>query len=565
MRVVSLAKLSSRTLIIVSIKWLLAFGVTLAVLWSLGVALDWTATPESWRATQTLFILALLIALVERKGWDWLSNRLRLPTILLHLLLIGLLTVALIAFIPPDNQDRLLILVTFILYNLLLLVISLLLRSRRWSDLGNLAITLISLLLALIVIEGIAPAATEAIAITRRQAAIDAALAAATFPLDQSELNGSTTEPPLVTRSPQSEVIEQGPGPEWGPLTGWGTTTNTVLRWWLDGVYEAQIEYNRLGFRGPEITRDKPDDVYRILLIGDSFIEAREVNDDDTIYAQLGSLLADSRTADGKRFEVFGVGATGWGTLQAYLYYHHEGIRFDPDLVIDFFFINDVADNHPTRFYPDRDIDFLIDDRSVQVLTEGAAPQESTSGPAARWLDALPPFLQNTNTAGLIRQIVAPPREAVTLAGALGAVHPQNYIFLRSPQIEGYGEGWRRTQRGYELWAGEIQDAGAQLMVVPIDISRERITEISTYFADQQEDWVWDVDLPTTRLAEILDPLGVALIATRDRYEAYAQSTGQRPYEALFYVEDGHWNPTGHRVTAELLAESLGEMGIIGG
>jgi hypothetical protein len=28
--------------------------------------------------------------------------------------------------------------------------------------------------------------------------------------------------------------------------------------------------------------------------------------------------------------KVFGVGATGWGTLQRYLYYIHEGYRFSP-------------------------------------------------------------------------------------------------------------------------------------------------------------------------------------------------------------------------------------------
>jgi hypothetical protein len=74
---------------------------------------------------------------------------------------------------------------------------------------------------------------------------------------------------------------------------------------------------------------------------------------------------------------------------------------------------------------------------------------------------------------------------------------------------------------------------------------------------------VWDVDLPTLRLHEILDPLNIPLIETRAAYAAYAESVNASPFSTLFYIEDGHWNPTGHRVTAELLAATLRERGIV--
>lgn len=89
------------------------------------------------------------------------------------------------------------------------------------------------------------------------------------------------------------------------------------------------------------------------------------------------------------------------------------------------------------------------------------------------------------------------------------------------------------------------------------------ITEISTYFADQQQGWIWDVDLPQRRLTDILQPLNVPLINTRPVYEAYGESVNQRPYDALFIPGDGHWNATGHRITAAFVVDTLHERGLI--
>jgi hypothetical protein len=316
--------------------------------------------------------------------------------------------------------------------------------------------------------------------------------------------------------------------------------------------------------RGAEIPYEKPADVYRIMLIGDSFIEAREAADDETLIAQLRHLLANTRTPDGKTLEVFGLGATGWGTIQQYLYYHHEGYKFSPDLIITPFIINDIVDNHPQHFYPDRQIDFAIDANGAAVVREGTAPTAAQPfNPALNWLNQLPLGLAQSNIAQLLRQISAPPPQSITVAGDLTRLHPQTYVFVRYPELAGYEEGWRRTQQAYTLWAQEARANQTQLMVVAVDIGTERITELSTYWRDQQANWIWDMDLPYDRLQQILTPLEVLFINTRPAYEAYARPTGIRPYDMLFYVEDGHWNPTGHQVTAQLLATTLRDLQMV--
>ncbi len=545
-----------------AVKWALSIALCAAALWVIGVAPDWSPYPQQLTQVQVLCLMALAVGLLEREAWQRMAALTRLPALALRLLIPALLVALAVVLTPAALTGRALVVLAFALFNLLLLALSLLLKDRRRAGLVNLAVSFVSLLLTLLVIELLAPTVTQAVASIQRQAALNNARAAATSPLDADQIAPQTTAPP-VGASPQTEVLQQGGGPAWGEQTGWGTNTDTVLRYWMDGVYDNEIEYNSLGFRGAEIPYDKPDDVYRVMLVGDSFIEAREVTYEDTVYARLSDLLADAQTPDGKRIEVFGVGATGWGTLQAYLYYHVEGYRFEPDLIMHFFVINDVADNHPQQFYHDRGLDFVVTEDAVQLLRDGIAPEVAPVNPGERLLDALPAALAQSNTAALLRRLVAPPREAITLAGDLGGAHPQNYIFVREPDVEGYPEGWRRTEQAYEIWAREAQANHARLMVVAVDISVERITEISTYYPDEQDNWVWDVDLPYTRLGEILTPLDVPLLLTRQYYAAYADSVDQRPYEALFYPQDGHWNPTGHRVTAELIASYLHDTGLV--
>lgn len=529
-------------------RWVLALKVVLSALLC-SVALYLLIAIPNWSGQENLLNGVIALCLISAS------------LTLLHNALIqrvGLLAFfALLVALVVDVPGRAWVAGLFALYALLLIFFMWLLHRPTANRLINLGVLLATLCVLFIVMELAAPNLTQAIAAAQREAAIQAAAAEANPPLDQSALQGRSVQN-VPSGSPQAEFIERGPGPWWGEVTGWGTSTDTTLRYWLDGVYDNVLTFNSKGFRGPDIPYDKPDDVFRVLLVGDSFIEAREVAYEHTVYAQLQNLLADARTPDGRRIEVFGVGATGWGTLQAYLYYLHEGQRFAPDLIVHFFVVNDVSDNHPTAFYPDRDLDFALSADAVQVVN-GAAQTQAAYNPTERFLDALP----QTNTTQLLRQVLAPPRQAVTLTGDFARLHPQTYIFVRTPEIEGYATAWARTEQAYRLWSQAAQANGAQLMVLAVDFTVERITELATYFAGQQDGWIWDVDLPTQRLQNILGPLDVPLIDTRAAYEAYAEPLAMRPYDALYYVQDGHWNPQGHALTAQVLADALREQGLV--
>ena len=497
--------------------------------------------------------------LVNDATWQQLAPKVPFPHLLLPVVIGVLLMIVSFLLLPPELIGIGIARVAIISLHVSLFILSRLFKPRTRDKLINFAVLFGTFLVLFLILEFVlASRITSAIALWQRQSLIGDV----TAPLDGADMANYEAQTSAVS-APVLEMIDYGGGPAWGPLAGWGTNINTTLRWSLEGYFDTLIEYNSLGFRGPNVPYEKPEDVYRILIIGDSFVEAREVDYEDTFAVQLANMLADTTTPDGKSFEVIAVGTTGWGTLQGYLYYHHEGKKFSPDLVIHSFYINDVVDNHPQQFYPDRNLDFLINGDTVTALSEGSAPDDPDIDLAQRGLDALPLFIANLNLTKMIQQVIAPPRQQVTITGDLGKVHPQTYIYLREPEIDGYAEAWERTQRAYEIWANEAQSAGSDLIVLAIDITAERVTELSTYFQAEQAGWVWDIDLPHKRLRDILTPLDVPLILTRDVYDELAETNNRNVYSDLFIPGDGHWNAEGHRVTAELLFDALQAEGII--
>lgn len=94
---------------------------------------------------------------------------------------------------------------------------------------------------------------------------------------------------------------------------------------------------NRLGFMDKERQVDKPADVYRILLLGDSFVDGMNV--DVYLERELAKLLPH------RKFEVIPMGISGTGTLEHLMFYEKIGRQFHPDMVIDIFVPNDFTNN----------------------------------------------------------------------------------------------------------------------------------------------------------------------------------------------------------------------------
>jgi len=117
------------------------------------------------------------------------------------------------------------------------------------------------------------------------------------------------------------------------------------------GYYPTGIEANAnsRGLRDDEVAVPKPDGVFRILVIGDSFTVGANIEQAEAYPQVLERLLQSS---SGQQLEVINAGTGGWSPYQYASFLEHYGADYEPDLVLAGLFVgNDIYVN---RFAPDQ-------------------------------------------------------------------------------------------------------------------------------------------------------------------------------------------------------------------
>jgi len=102
------------------------------------------------------------------------------------------------------------------------------------------------------------------------------------------------------------------------------------------------FEINAAGMRAArEYEYQKPAGVKRIVSLGDSFTLGYEVE----LEQCFSTVLENELRASGLQVEVLNAGVAGFSTAEEYVYLERELLKYEPDLVIVSFYVNDLEDN----------------------------------------------------------------------------------------------------------------------------------------------------------------------------------------------------------------------------
>lgn len=113
---------------------------------------------------------------------------------------------------------------------------------------------------------------------------------------------------------------------------------NTECRFKTD-EWDTVVRINSHGHRDDATVVAKPDGVFRILALGDSFTMGHGVDIEDTYVAILEKNL-NASFAD-KKVEIVNAGVFGYSPLIYNLYLQKQGLSMSPDMVIVFFTLTD--------------------------------------------------------------------------------------------------------------------------------------------------------------------------------------------------------------------------------
>ncbi len=316
--------------------------------------------------------------------------------------------------------------------------------------------------------------------------------------------------------------------------------------------FTTYVSFNSRGLREREIAPDKPAGTYRVLVLGDSFVEGAQVPAEDTLTRRLEEILSDQMS--GRPVQVINAGNAGFGTAQELLFLEHDGVTYAPDLVVLVYFIdNDLPDNG-YRVARDRKLDttrrpfFVPDGQGGITLRPGAAPPPDQFAGVRQ-------LLRRTVSYNLIENFLLWHEAREQEQAQIGKNRP---TYLTNPPDE-WEEAWWVTEQLLGRVQQRSSEMGAEFVVVAAP----------SYFQVNADAWRWlvggdtrernryEVDVPNRRLAQIAERQGLRLLDLLPATQPVQDSGG-----ALYFPADGHWTSAGHAFAAGQIADYLASTGV---
>ena len=291
------------------------------------------------------------------------------------------------------------------------------------------------------------------------------------------------------------------------------------------GEYTTTFRTNSAGFRGPEFGESA-----RVVFLGDSFVEAREVEED-----QRFARLVDA--------DAVVLGYAGSSPVHALGYYRHIGRMFSPDVVVHAFYaVNDIIEHQD---------DFAVaqTEDQMKVGSLDPHPQENWRlklGRSSKLIQLVYDRVYRPLTVQVFDHDIVERK----MTGPFYKFTKQGYADLEEKGA------WEYTRAVMRTLKEEVEADGAKLLVVMIPpyflVHEERQEALHALFADTIS--ADDLDFTSTynRLLKELRAEGLQIVDPLQQLQSVYEG-GERVY----FAQDPHITVRGHEVIAETLLPAV--------
>lgn len=314
------------------------------------------------------------------------------------------------------------------------------------------------------------------------------------------------------------------------------------------------FQTNSAGFRDREHAVNKPADTLRVVVLGDSYCEALQVELEQTFWAVCQRELNACDPVPGKKIEVLNAGVSGYGTAQELLMLRHHLSQYDPDVVILAFLTGNDIRNNSRELETDLLKPFFIWQDEKLVLDDSFRQQPFFTSKWIRFKDKL---ITSSRLMTLLYRIKHR-RETAPQSATAGAELGLDDFIYAEPTQPVHREAWQLTERVIEQMHKETQAKDATLVVVTLTNGIQIHPDRAKRDAFAAKLGVPDLTYADRRVAEFAKQLGCKAITLVDRMAAHAEQ--HQVYLHGFentQLGEGHWNVEGHRLAGEILAAEL--------
>jgi len=290
-----------------------------------------------------------------------------------------------------------------------------------------------------------------------------------------------------------------------------------------------------------------------VLLLGDSFVEAKQVPEEQGVSSRLATLLNGPGRPP---VEILNSGVSGWGPANEYLYLRTEGLAFEPDLVIVSFYVgNDISNNYPRSEREQRS----LHEPAFSLTADGQLEQLAWTPRSVREGDASDALREHSLLfrafeTGVLDKLRYP------LAGSDVEVNPRRLAIYQTRESPALSAAWQIVDALLGAIQAEVDRAGARMMLVIVPSKWQVHREDWQAFLKQnnlQQDDSWDLDRPNKRLMKIAERRGIPTLDLLPTLRA-AASDGTR----LYFPIDIHFTAEGHAVAARAMSEYIQAAGL---
>ena len=335
--------------------------------------------------------------------------------------------------------------------------------------------------------------------------------------------------------------------------------------------WDVVYKINSMSLRDMEYTLNKPEGIFRILVLGDSFAQVHGVDIDESFPKLLERRL---NFQDNANIEIINSGVFAYSPLVEYLFLKKKGVLFEPDLVIIAF--------TPTDFWEDRqrfkELELSYPGSSAEEIEEkifdGSAKFKfeninSINTKSARPKSLLPflPF----RVKSWLKENLRVYSKLVNFIKAGNSPVQQNVLHLGDidKDIMAIQRGDKISDEDWEkLWILPVKYLGMMKKI----LDEQKVPMVVVIIPDpaQISDREWPgrkllgypehfVDTRTPFEEELTRRLKALDISSINLLPDFKKSS----IFPLYFDNDGHWRESGHKVATEIIYEGLTRMGIL--
>lgn len=353
-------------------------------------------------------------------------------------------------------------------------------------------------------------------------------------------------------------------------VLGWSNIPGSLGEWHQEG--HSVVSINADGLRDGDHARAKEEGVLRIAVIGDSYAEAFQVNEDEAFWAVMETGLR-ARGVNKGRVEVINFGVSAFGTAQELLMLRHKALAYDPDVVLLAVTTgNDLRNNlraldrnHLRPYFDLQEDGSLVLDDAFRTDPEF----RDWMRPVRRWERAV---FNRSRFLQILRHLRAAPdreaaeaiRQADRAAGIRSVVYAgrppgiDDWIYV-PPVVPVMERAWNVTEALIAEIQRECEAAGARFVLVVLTNPIQVHPDPAVRHAFRATAGLSDLFYPGKRLAELGRRTGFPVLDLAPDLQRYVERN-----QVFLHgfpdrlLGDGHWNIEGHNSGGQAIAAWLG-------